>query len=168
MLGQKKIEKTATPGLVAGDIRTSRHAGRWFGLVGVVLVLVVGFLGIRTRFDDDGCNGKKVSNTYSLAAKYFSPANTADLKRVLGKIEKLRNADTDANCIYPFIVYYINTSDVVNAKMYLERFKKAYKKDVGIADVYSESARSDVDVIRRVENLNKAQIEFNKNRIYFN
>lgn len=78
--------------------------------------------------------------------------DTLKLKAVNSKIQKLQGYEQDSNCLYPVVIYYLNISDQVNSRLYLNKLVKAYDPVKGFSSALGatrtlDSLKSNVDFL---------------------
>jgi len=106
-------------------------------IFGVVVVAIAGltmFL-IRSRQNRPSqqavrpvqvCSGPAEITLLNEAEASIQSDDILKLKQTNSKIQKLQGYEQDANCLYPVVIYYINISDAVNSRLYLNMLVKAY------------------------------------------
>lgn len=93
------------------------------------------------------------------AAANLDPANVAQLQPFAMQIQNIPFYQTDPNCLYPIVTYYINLGDAKNARANLTQLTLVYNADTGYSSHLGLDAKKpeQLDVIvKGLEDIEKS------------
>ncbi len=79
----------------------------------------------------DVCTKPANINLLKISSNDIYASNINQLATVVRKIQSLPSDEKSANCLYPIVWYYINTSNLSDSSKYLNDLKKVYNNKVG-------------------------------------
>lgn len=103
----------------------------------------------------DACSSKSTQYILKEASPLLSPTvEVTKLQSLVSKIQQISNYQKDPNCLYPIVLYYINTSNAKESSFYLNEFLNAYGPGHGfsplLGPVYPTSTlKADVAAIQQ-------------------
>lgn len=74
----------------------------------------------------DACTTEATLPILKEAGTSLDPSGYIMLGETISKIKKIPKFERDPNCLYPIVIYYINTSDYINSRLYLSKMEKVY------------------------------------------
>jgi hypothetical protein len=115
------------------------------------------------------CNRSGSSVLYDEASKALDTGSIADMKAITEKIQKEKNYQKDANCLYPLVAYYVFMQDADNATVYYVKLTEVYDEKDKFAAVYGKQGIKNLnDVKSSVDALQKKRENSNGNTKFFN
>ena len=112
-----------------------------------------------------GCQDTSENGVLAEASKLLDARKSGELKPVVAKIQAIKDYDKDPNCMNVVVTYYINISDLNNARTNLEKLEKVYDMSQGFSTVLGpnvkkiEVLREDVAFLARQEELFRKNIK---------
>ena len=105
--------------------RNILHKREWFfGLVVVFVLAIIASQVVSLHNSKTKC-GKSILQE---AATSMNSISHLGLQQTAIKIQKIKNYQQDANCLYPVVTYYIDIGDPTNARIYLTDLEKAFDR----------------------------------------
>lgn len=124
-------------------------------LVGVAVVGVIVFSAWKGNVQNWGsqCRMRPEGPLYQEATVLIDESLITDKSRaVAAKIEKDKGYNTDVNCLYPLISYYIVSNDTEKVEKLFKSFGRAYGDDRSVNKMYKNyDVKSYKDVKKKVE-----------------
>lgn len=113
-----------------------------------------------------GCDGKSESKIYDEAAAVLASEKKDQLQVIINKIQADPKYEKDPNCLYPVLVYSLNTMNVADAKTNKDKFVKVYDSKKGLAVVYKGHFTSVEDIDKRIQYLEKYNEQMKNNATF--
>lgn len=163
---KQKVEATVSVQPPTKKFLHLRKPKRW--LLGVLIAIVVAAVIFGTieyfynrsknTVANNQCSTKAEQPLLQQAGSELYSVKVSKLGQTINKIQKIPNYQNDQNCLYPIVVYYINTGDSQNANKYLQELKKVYDSKKGFSTYFAP-----VKSISDLQNIIKLQNEAVKN-----
>lgn len=143
LIAENKIQRGRRLKQIWKRVRSHRRfkpAAIAFVVVVVLASLVVYFFGRKESpaVVDDG--PKCTYRMLEAAKPNLSPKNVVKLEKQVREIEAIPGYDTDVNCLYVSLTYYINTSDAGKARELYDKLAAVYDTLEGYETVISDVA----------------------------
>jgi hypothetical protein len=113
------------------------------GAAAIVVLIIVGFVWYRHDHNHNAqvsaavvCTVSAHSSTLIQAAGAMYSDNIPAQAAAVNKIKEIPNYQRDPNCLYPMIIYYINTEDTKDANLYLSDYQAVYNSRKGLSGEY--------------------------------
>lgn len=157
--------------VVVEKVKRSRRLklGRKAWIAIVVLVIAAASFGLYRRdVATRQCNGKDNSPIYTQATAVFEASKAAYLKKVVDKMQTMRNYETDASCQAANVQYFIYTGDSAKAREALAKLEKVYDAKVGFAKPYRRHFQNPNSLSKQIDLVDKFYQEIDNNKLFYN
>lgn len=102
------------------------------------------------------------------AATALDPSKIPELAQVVSKIQSISGYESDPNCLYPIVEYYVYTNDATAAKSSLIQLEAVFDSQVGLAPQYSSVFVSIDNLKQQIGFVEQFNADLQNNAIYSN
>ncbi len=124
----------------------------------VVVVLIAGTL-LVSLIAHNHANAQKRDDLVSQAVPLLTSYHIDELATVVAQIKQQPGYAKDVDCLYVLTTYYINASDVTNAKLYYSELSKVYNQKTGYRNAGLKDANTPEQLSSRVSFIEKQASE---------
>lgn len=165
------MAKYKKPSNVVVGTQSASHKKLYIIIACVVVVLLLVVAGTVIYTNRKQSVSGVCSNNQALidtAAAALDPSKIPELAQVVSKIQSISGYESDPNCLYPIVEYYVYTNDASAAKSSLTQLEAVYDPQVGLAPQYSLGFTSIDNLKQQIGFVEKFNADLQNNAIYSN
>lgn len=173
-MGLKMAQSTKSPTGSEGSASANkrRRLPKWLRLT-IVIVLIVGiaggaawgFMQLRNK-KTSVCTGGE-NGLATQAAAVLNPDTVNELGEVVKNIQGTKNYETDPNCLFPVVQYYIYTSNQQAAQDSFNKLQAVYGDSTGFDAVYAGKILTMDQIKAQIESLTTINEQIKANTKFF-